>query len=72
LAKELWNNAIFVKSDNYEMVEGNVYFPSESVNWEYLTSGDKQYICPWKGKATYYMLVLEEECSRMPLGATQS
>ena len=36
------------------MVEGNIYFPSESVNWDYLNLGDRQYICPWKVKAVYY------------------
>ena len=61
MAKAHWNNAVLAQSDKYEMVEGNVYFPSESVNWDYLSPGDRQYTCPWKGKAAYYNVSVNAE-----------
>ncbi len=54
MAKATWNGVLLAESDQYEMVEGNVYFPHDSVKWEYLSPGDRQYTCPWKGKAAYY------------------
>ena len=55
---------MIAESDKYEMVEGNVYFPSESLNREYLRDSDKRSICPWKGQASYYNLVIGEEVNR--------
>jgi uncharacterized protein (DUF427 family) len=46
MAKAVWNNTVLAESDQYEMVEGNVYFPPESVKWDYLKPGDRQYTCP--------------------------
>ncbi len=54
MARAIWNGEVLAESDKYEMVEGNVYFPPESVKWEYFKEGDRQYNCPWKGKARYY------------------
>ncbi|MFQ5873139.1 MAG: DUF427 domain-containing protein, partial [Dehalococcoidia bacterium] len=50
--------------DKYEMVEGNVYFPPESVRWEYLKEGDRQYTCAWKGNAAYHDIVVKGEVKR--------
>ena len=49
MATAIWNGAVLAESDTYEEVEGNVYFPPESVKWDYLKPGDRQYTCPWKG-----------------------
>ena len=38
------------------VVEGNHYFPADSVNKEYLEDSDLYTICPWKGTASYYSL----------------
>ena len=54
MAKAEWEGAVLAESDKYEIVEGNVYFPPGSVKWEYLSEGDRQYTCPWKGKAAYH------------------
>ena len=58
MAKATWNGEVLAESDKYEMVEGNVYFPPESVKWEYFTEGDRQYTCPWKGEARYHDIVV--------------
>jgi uncharacterized protein (DUF427 family) len=56
MAKATWNGAVIAESDSYEVVEGNVYFPPDSVRREYLTESSTQTVCPWKGTAGYYTL----------------
>ena len=53
MAKASWGNKLLAESENYQVVEGNIYFPPESVKKQYLTPGDRQYTCPWKGKSAY-------------------
>jgi uncharacterized protein (DUF427 family) len=64
MAKATWKDQVLAESDKYEMVEGNVYFPPESVRWEYLKEGDRQYTCPWKGKTAYYDIIVNEDVKR--------
>ena len=64
MARVMWNGSVIAESDRYEMVEGNVYFPPESLNREYLRDSDTHSNCPWKGKASYYNLVRGEEVNR--------
>jgi uncharacterized protein (DUF427 family) len=61
MAKATWNGTVLAESEDYEMVEGNVYFPRESVKTEYLAPGDRQYTCPWKGETAYYDVVVAGE-----------
>ncbi|MFQ5826589.1 MAG: DUF427 domain-containing protein [Dehalococcoidia bacterium] len=64
MARATWNDAVLAESDTYEVVEGNVYFPSESVRWDYLRPGNRQYTCPWKGQAAYYDIVVGESVKK--------
>ena len=64
MAKAIWNDTVLAESDKYETVEGNLYFPSESVKWDYLRLGDKQYTCPWKGEATYYDIAVGDQVKK--------
>ena len=43
MPKALLGDAVLADSDKYEMVEGNVYFPPDSVNWDYFKPGDRKY-----------------------------
>lgn len=56
MAKAIWNGIVLAESDHTEMVEGNHYFPPNSINREYFTQASQQTICPWKGTASYYTL----------------
>lgn len=47
------------QSDDCVVVEGNQYFPQESVKKEFLQSSDHTTICPWKGTAHYYHLAVD-------------
>ena len=59
MAKATWNGAVIAQSDNTIMVEGNHYFPPESVNTALLASSDAATVCPWKGTAGYYDVVVD-------------
>lgn len=56
MAKALWNNVVIAESNKYEEVEGNVYFPPESVNRDFLHPSSKRTNCPRKGEASYYTI----------------
>ncbi len=59
MAKAVWNGATIAQSDETIVVEGNHYFPPESVDPEYLVRSDMRTSCPWKGMASYYDIVVE-------------
>ncbi|TVY33574.1 Non-structural maintenance of chromosomes element-like protein [Lachnellula occidentalis] len=48
------------ETDEYEIVEGNIYFPPSSVNQSYLSKTDHSTHCPWKGDAAYYSINLDK------------
>ena len=52
--KAVWNGATLAESEATVVVEGNHYFPPESVKAEYFRESDTHTICPWKGEASYY------------------
>lgn len=54
--KAIWNNKVIAESNDTVVIEGNHYFPSESVNREFLKPSKTQSVCPWKGKASYYSI----------------
>lgn len=54
MPRAVWNDAVSAESDNCVEVEGNCYFPPNSVHKEYLEKSDYTTICPWKGQASYY------------------
>ncbi|MFN3927983.1 MAG: DUF427 domain-containing protein [Pseudanabaenaceae cyanobacterium] len=58
MAKAEWNGAVLAESDQYELVEGNVYFPPDKVRMEYLKPSNTHTTCPWKGTASYYTAVV--------------
>lgn len=56
--KAVFNDQVIAESDQTEVVEGNHYFPPQSVDQEYLADSDKHTTCPWKGKASYYSVAV--------------
>ena len=56
MAKAMWNGVILAESDRCEVVEGNLYFPPDSLNREYFQPSDHHTVCGWKGTASYYTL----------------
>ena len=62
--KATWNDEVIAQSDDTVVVEGNHYFPSASVNQEYLQPSSTHTICPWKGEASYYNVVVNDEINK--------
>ncbi len=54
-----WNGKVIAESDHTEMVEGNHYFPADSVKKEFLQESSASSVCPWKGTASYYDVVVD-------------
>lgn len=59
MAKATWQGVVLAQSDTYEKVEGNIYFPPESINMNYFTPSSRTSVCPWKGTASYYDIVVD-------------
>lgn len=57
----LWNGAVIAQSDDTVIVEGNHYFPLASVDPEVLQHSSHRSVCPWKGVASYYDVVVDGE-----------
>lgn len=60
----VWNNKVIAESDETVEVEGNQYFPMDSVNQEYLTPSAMKSSCPWKGEASYFSLEVDGETNK--------
>ena len=61
MAKAIWNGAVVAESDRCEIVEGNYYFPPDTIKSEYFKDSSTHSTCPWKGIASYYTLEVEGE-----------
>jgi uncharacterized protein (DUF427 family) len=64
MARATWNGDLIAESDRFEVVEGNVYFPPESVKVDLLRPSDTHTVCDWKGTASYYDVVVGEQVNR--------
>lgn len=56
MAKALWNETVIAQSEATIVVEGNHYFPPDSVKRDYLRQSDTHTRCSWKGTASYYSI----------------
>jgi len=54
--RAIWNDAVIADSNDTIVVEGNHYFPPQSVRHEYLKASSTHTTCPWKGVASYYSI----------------
>jgi len=61
LAKAIWKGQVIAESASCEMVEGNHYFPPEAVKRELLKDSGTHTTCGWKGIASYYDVVVDEQ-----------
>jgi uncharacterized protein (DUF427 family) len=62
--KATWNGATLAESDNTVVVEGNHYFPPESVNKKYFQSSSTHTTCPWKGEASYHNVMVDGQVNK--------
>ncbi len=59
MAKAIWNGQVLAESDKVEVVDGNTYFPPDSINREYFEDSQTRTESPKKGTAHYYHLKVE-------------
>ena len=57
--KAIWNGRVLAESGETRVVEGNHYFPPESVKQEFFENSDTHTHCPWKGDASYRTVVVD-------------
>lgn len=58
--KAIWNETTIAESNDTVVVEGNHYFPAESVKTEYFQPSKTHTVCGWKGTASYYDVVVND------------
>lgn len=56
MPKAIWNGVVLAESDQTEIVEGNHYFPPQTIHRKYFKASSHHTTCPWKGVASYYSL----------------
>ena len=54
MARAIWGGKVLAESTDTVVVEGNHYFPAESIKQELLRASNVTYTCPWKGTCDYY------------------
>ena len=57
--KAIWNGVVLAESDDTVVVEGNHYFPLDSLAEEYFTESRTRSVCPWKGVASYRSVTVD-------------
>ncbi|MFL5730739.1 MAG: DUF427 domain-containing protein [Cytophagaceae bacterium] len=57
--KAIWNGKVIAKSNDVEEIEGNYYFPIDSIKKQYFIESATHSTCPWKGTASYFNLVVD-------------
>lgn len=57
--KAIWHGQVLAESAHTVKIEGNQYFPPDSLNQEYFEPSATQTQCPWKGTASYYTIKVD-------------
>ena len=64
MPKASWNNIVIAESSQFETVEGNTYFPPDAIRADYFKPSDTHTVCPWKGTASYYDVVVDGQVNK--------
>ncbi len=59
MPKATWNGTTIAQSDRTEVVEGNHYFPPESIDRSMVQETATHSVCPWKGTASFYTVTVD-------------
>jgi uncharacterized protein (DUF427 family) len=62
--KAVWQGKVIAESDDIVKVEGNAYFPIDSVTKDVLSPSATTSICPWKGTASYYSITVDGQVNK--------
>lgn len=61
MPKATWKGAVVAESDDTVEMEGNHYFPRDAVNEAHVRPSSQETMCPWKGTANYFDVVVGDE-----------
>lgn len=56
--RAIWKDSVIAESEHTIVIEGNHYFPPESLRREHVRDSTQHSVCPWKGTASYYDVVV--------------
>lgn len=59
--RAIWKDCVIAESDNTVVVEGNHYFPLESLKREHFRDSSQHSVCSWKGTASYFDVIVGED-----------
>ncbi len=59
MKKAIWNGQVIAESDQTVNIEGNAYFPADSIKKEFFKESATTTVCHWKGKASYYTIEVD-------------
>ena len=62
--KATWNGATLAESSDTIVIEGNHYFPPQSVNRQHFQPSNTHTTCPWKGEASYFNVAVNDEINK--------
>ena len=62
--RAIWNGTIIAESNDTVVVEGNNYFPFDSIKAEFFTKTDLTTFCGWKGMANYYSVTIDGKINK--------
>ena len=61
MPKAIWKNVVIAESDSTVVVDGNHYFPADSIEKDHFSNSETTSVCGWKGTASYYNVVVDGE-----------
>ena len=61
MVKAIWHGTVIAETDQTAVVEGNHYFPADSVDQQFIRKSEATTVCGWKGTANYYDVVVGEQ-----------
>lgn len=64
MTKAIWKDTILADSEKTILVEGNHYFPPDSIDWDHFCESATHTRCHWKGTASYYHVIVDGEINR--------
>jgi uncharacterized protein (DUF427 family) len=60
----VWKGTVIAESDATIVVEGNHYFPRDTLNEDFFAASEAHTMCPWKGVASYFDVVVDGDVNR--------
>ena len=64
MPRAVWKGKVLAESGETVVVEGNQYFPADSIDRQYFRQSDYTSVCGWKGTASYYDVVVDGEVNK--------